>query len=64
MADKLKVWNDGHEHMWTYFGGMASCVHCAATVSPGGKVSRPSLRSRQHRQMAQRAAKSGARDRG
>lgn len=64
MAEKLKVWTDGHEHMWTYFGGMASCVHCAASVSPGGTVSRPTLRSRQHRQMAQVAAKNKASDRG
>jgi len=49
MAESLRPWNDGHKHMWTYFGGMATCVHCAAETSPGGKVTAPSRRSKAHR---------------
>lgn len=48
----MKRWNDGHKHFFRYFGGMASCIECAATVSPDGKVSAPTKRSRQHQQMA------------
>lgn len=56
-APHLVPWNDGHVHMYSYFGGMASCSLCAATVSPDGKISKPTQRSREHRKicMQQRA---------
>lgn len=49
---KLRPWDDGHKHAWVYFGGMASCKHCAATVAPGGEVSAPTASSLRHRQKA------------
>lgn len=46
----MNPWNDGHTHTWRYFGGMASCVQCAATLQPDGTVNAPTKSSRKHRQ--------------
>lgn len=55
--DSRGDWDDGHTHAWVYFGGMASCSLCAATLAPGGKVSAPTRKSRQHQQLGKLAAK-------
>lgn len=49
---KLRPWDDGHQHRWVYYSGMASCQYCAATVDPGGKVSKPTRSSKAHRREA------------
>lgn len=54
---KLKPYDDGHKHAFTYFGGMASCVHCAARLEPGGKVLAPNASSKRHRDKALAARK-------
>lgn len=57
----MNRWNDGHYHRFVYFGGMASCSLCAASVNPDGKVKAPTSSSRQHRQMAIISAENNAR---
>ena len=56
-TDELREWDDGHRHSYTYFGGMASCVKCAATVDPGGEVKKPTASSKKHRKLGLAAKK-------
>lgn len=51
-----------HVHLWTYFGGCASC-ECGAELFPDGRIVLKSERARKHqarlRQLKERKARNG-----